>query len=139
MPITESDYLHIRKEASSFLLLRSSTHFHLIRIDSNLSESKTARLLRLYPCTSAQLCSLGVHFSAFKTANLRGVAASGCQTGDILELWVGSDVRTYQLDSDYSEEFIRAFFKDYIVTQRDAADRFPVKLRITICFTVVCS
>lgn len=118
MAITESDYLHIHEGESSFLLLHSPTHFHLIRIDAALSESRMARLLRIYPCNADQLHKLGVHFSAFKAENLRGVVIEGHQTGDILELWLGSDLRKYQLGSDYHEETLAAFFSGYLITYR---------------------
>ena len=65
MAITELDYLHIHKGDSSFILLRNPTHFHLIRIDADLSESRMERLLRIYPSDTDQLHKLGVHFSAF--------------------------------------------------------------------------
>ena len=118
MAITESDYLHIHKGNSSFLLLRNATHFHLVRIDADLSEAKMARLLRIYPCDADQLDNLGVHFSAFKATNLRGVVITGYQTGDTLELWLGGDVRQYQLATDYSDEVLSAFFSGHLITRR---------------------
>lgn len=118
MAITESDYLHIHEGESSFLLLRSSTHFHLIRIDAALSESTMARLLRIYPCNADQLHKLGIHFSAFKAENLRGVVIEGHHAGAILELWLGSDLRKYQLGSDYNDEALSAFFSGYPITYR---------------------
>ena len=111
-------YLHIHKDDSAFILLRSPTHFHLIRIDSDLSESKMERLLRIYPCDTDQLQKLGVHFSAFKASNLRGVVVTGYQAGDILELWLGGDIREYQLGSDYSDDVLAQFFKDHLITRR---------------------
>ena len=118
MAITESDYLHIHKGDSSFILLRNPTHFHLIRIDADLSESRMERLLRIYPCDTEQLHKLGVHFSAFKASNLRGIVITGYQAGDALELWLGGDVREYQLGSDYSDDVLAQFFKDYPITRR---------------------
>ena len=118
MAITESDYLQIHKGNSAFLLLRSSTHFHLIRIDADLTESRMERLLRIYPCDTEQLNKLGVHFSAFKATNLRGVVITGYQTGDTLELWLGGDVRQYQLATDYSDEMLNCFFSGHLITRR---------------------
>lgn len=117
MAISESDYLHIRKGDSSFLLLRNSTHFHLVRIDASLSESRMMRLLRIYPCDTEQLEKMGIHFSAFKADSVRGIVIKGYQTGDILELWIGGDVREYQLGSDYSDEIISSFFSGYLIAR----------------------
>ena len=118
MAITELDYLHIHKGDSSFILLRNPTHFHLIRIDADLSESTMERLLRIYPCDTDQLHKLGVHFSAFKATNLRGIVITGYQSGDTLELWLGGDVREYQLGTDYSDEILSSFFSGYLITRR---------------------
>lgn len=118
MAISESDYLHIHKGDSSFLLLRNSTHFHLVRIDASLSESRMMRLLRIYPCDTEQLEKMGIHFSAFKADSVRGIVIKGYQTGDILELWIGGDVREYQLGSDYSDEIISSFFSGYLIARR---------------------
>ena len=118
MAITEFDYLHIHKGDSYFILLRSPTHFHLIRIDADLSEFKMERLLRIYPCDTDQLHKLGVHFSAFKATNLRGVVITGYQAGDTLELWLGGDVRQYQLAADYSDEVLSTFFSGHLITRR---------------------
>ena len=115
MAVTESDYLHIRSGEASFLLLRCSTHFHTVRIDAGLSEAKLAKLLRIYPCENCRLRELGIPFSAFKSANLRGVTVKGYRIGDTIELWLNSDVRKYQLDEDYSEEFIRKFFAGHFI------------------------
>ena len=118
MAITESDYLHIHKNESSYLLLRNDTHFHLIRIDASLTEARMTQLLRLYPCDSGALEKLGIHFSAFKAENLRSVVVEGYRTGDTLEIWLGGDIRKYQLGTDYSDEALSAFFYGYHITRR---------------------
>lgn len=118
MAITESDYLHIHMGDSSFILLRNPTHFHLIRIDADLSESRMKQLLRIYPCDADRLHKLGVHFSAFKAINLQGIVITGYQAGDTLELWLGGDIREYQLGSDYSDEILNSFFSGYLITRR---------------------
>lgn len=116
MAITESDFLHIHKGESSYILLRGTNHFHLIRIDADLSESKMNRLMKIYPCDSEQLQKLGVHFSAFKADNLRGVTVKGYRAGDALTLWLGGDVREYELGADYSEEWLDNFFAGVRIT-----------------------
>lgn len=118
MAITESDYLHVHSSESTYLLLKSPSHFHLIRVDVNLTESVMNRLLRIYPCDTNQLRQLGVHFSAFKAETLRGVVIKGYQTGDMLELWLGDGVREYQLGTDYSDELLSRFFSGYSITRR---------------------
>lgn len=118
MAITEFDYLHVHKGESTYLLLRSPAHFHLIRVDANLTGSALNRLMRLYPCDSHQLHKLGLHFSAFKAENLRRVVIKGYQTGDSLELWLGGDIREYQLRSDYSDDILANFFSGYPITRR---------------------
>ena len=72
MAITEADYLHVHQGESTYLLLRGSTHFHLVRVDAGLTEPVMKRLLRMYPCGDNRLRELGVTFSAFKGENLRG-------------------------------------------------------------------
>lgn len=118
MAITEADYLHVHQGESTYLLLRGSTHFHLVRVDAGLTEPVMKRLLRMYPCGDNRLRELGVTFSAFKGENLRGVVIKGYKTGDGLELWVGSDVRKFVLGSDYSEEVLSRFFSGYLITRR---------------------
>lgn len=108
-------YLHVHKGDSSYLLLRGPSHFHLIRVDSSLSESKFKKLLRMYPCGADQLQIMGIHFSAFKAENLRGVVVKGYNTGDSLELWVGGDSRHFRFESDYTAEQIERFFSGYQV------------------------
>lgn len=121
MAITESDYLRIRKEKTPYLLLRGPSHFHLIRADAGLTAGKLAKLLRLYPCGTEQIRQLGLQSSAFKVSSLRGVVTKGVHAGDRLELWIGADVRVYQLDRDYTEEFLENFFSGYPVTQRQGS------------------
>lgn len=117
MAITENDYLQFRKDAHSYLLLKSATHFHLVRVDANLSESKMSRLLRIYPCSTDQLRELGLHYSAFKAENLRGVVIKGYNCGDEIELWIGNTTK-YTLDSDYTDEHLSVFFDGYTITRR---------------------
>ena len=117
MAIAKTDYLLLNKERSSFLLLRSQTHFHLIKISTSLSDPKILKLLKMYPCDTEQLRKLGLHFSAFKADNLRGVVIKGYQKNDDLDLWLGADVRKYQLGADYSDEELSAFFSGYLITR----------------------
>ena len=113
MAITDENYLHVHKGNSSYILLRGHSHFHLIRVDASLTESKMAKLLRKYPCESDQLQKMGIHFSAFKAENLRGVLVKGYDVGDQLELWIGGDSRIFQLGTDYSAEQISSFFSGF--------------------------
>ena len=118
MAITDENYLHVHKGNSAYILLRGHSHFHLIRVDASLTESKMAKLMRKYPCESEQLQKLGVHFSAFKTDNLRGVLVKGYAIGDQLELWIGGDSRIFQLGTDYSADQINSFFSGYQIFTR---------------------
>lgn len=117
MSIKEQDYLHVRRGNNAFMLLRSPSHFHLIRIDSMLTEHTMNRLLRLYPCAGKQLHDLKLHFSSFKTDNLLSVSIAGSQTDDALTLWLNGDIQKFQLGSDYSEEQLLAFFDGYRITK----------------------
>lgn len=117
MAITEQDYLHICNGEQSYLLLKSITHFHLVRVDSNLSESKMSRLLRIYPCGNDKLRELGLHYSAFKAENLRGVVIQGYSCGDEIELWIGNTAK-YTLGNDYTDKQLSAFFDGYTITHR---------------------
>lgn len=117
MAITENEMLHLKKGEHSYLLLKSPGRFHMIHDDAALTEAKFERLLRLYPCDDTQLKKLGLHFSAFHPETLRGVVIRGHQAGDGLEFWLGSDVRNYLLDLDYSEEYLAEFFAGRLITQ----------------------
>lgn len=116
MAITENDILHLKKGEHSYLLLKSPDRFHLIHSDIALTESKFNRLLRVYPCDDSFLCKLGLHFSAFQPETLRGVVIHGNQAEDSLEFWLGSDVRTYLLALDYSDEYLTEFFAGRLIT-----------------------
>lgn len=118
MAILEDNCLHIQKGKFPYLLLRGDSHFHLIRRDANLPDSKLEKLFRLYPCEEAQLRKLNIHFSAFKTKNLRGVTVKGYKAGDSLELWLGGDIREYRLSKDYPRETLAAFFDGYPIWDR---------------------
>ena len=116
MAITENDYLQIFKGEQAYLLLKSDSHFHLVRVDASLSESKMNRLLRIYPCSDDQLRDLGLHYSAFKAENLRGVVIKGYSAGDEIELWIGNTAKC-TLGSDYTEETLSTFFDGYTITR----------------------
>ncbi len=118
MAITESDFLRICKGKASYLLLRSSTHFHLIKEDAALSESKYKKLLKLYPCDLQQLQNLKLHVSTFRAENLRHIIVKGFRAGDELELWLGSDIQRYQLAEKYTDAILTAFFSGYSITRR---------------------
>ena len=118
MAITEQDYLHIHKGESTFLMLRGPEHYHMIWIDARWSEAALQKLLRMYPCSEDMLRKQGFRASAFKAENLRFVNTRGTQTGDELELWVGSDLRQYTFGSDYTPEWLDAFFSGAHVHHR---------------------
>jgi len=116
MAITENEILHLKKGEHSYLLLKSPDRFHLIHEDAALTQAKFDRLLRVYPCDDAFLCKLSLHFSAFHPETLRGVVIHGYQEGDELEFWLGSDVRKYRLDLDYSDEYLAEYFAGRLIT-----------------------
>ena len=116
MAITENELLHLKKGVYRYLLLKSPGRFHLIHADAALTEFKFERLLRLYPCDDAQLKKMGLHFSAIRPETLRGVVIRGHRAGDALEFWLGSDVRNYQLDLGYAEEYLSEFFAGRLIT-----------------------
>ncbi len=118
MAITESDYLHICKEEVSYLLLRSSTHFYLIKEDATLTGSTYKRLLRIFPCDLQQLENLGVHATAFRAENLHHVIVQGFCAGDKIEFWIGSDLRQYRLAEAYADVFLTDFFDGYPITRK---------------------
>ena len=112
MAIGEKEYLWLQKENQKYLLLKGTTHFHLVRADALLTESRLNKLLRIYPCSNQQLSQMNLHFSAFKSENLRGVTLEGTKTGDDVMLWVGLTSQ-YALGQDYTEEELTAFFAGY--------------------------
>lgn len=121
MALTERDYLHIHRGENTFLLLRASSHYHMIWIDAKWSEKALQKLLRIYPCSEEVLRKQGFRASAFKAENLRYVITTGTKTGDELEFWVGSDLRQYTFGSDYTPEFLDAFFMGAHVHHRQPA------------------
>ena len=47
MAITEKDYLLLEKTGNTYMLLKSLTHFHLVKVDAGLSERTYNRLMRM--------------------------------------------------------------------------------------------
>ncbi len=118
MAITERNYLRIQKNDTSYLLLRSNTHFYLVKEDSALTERKYQKLLRLFPCNLQQLQLLGLHVSAFRSENLCHVIIKGLSAGDELEIWLSGDLRRYLLAENYTDAVLTDFFNGYSITRR---------------------
>lgn len=118
MAITEKDYLLLEKAGTTYMLLKSPTHFHLVKVDASLSERAYNRLSRLYPCGSDALKELNIHFSAFRAESLRRVILTGGKRGDSLQFWVGTSPQEYTLCNDYSDEELNGFFCNHQRTWR---------------------
>ncbi len=118
MAISDQVFLRIRSVETCYLLLRSDTHFHLVKEDAALTESKFQKLLRLYPCDIHQLQKMALSVSAFRADTLRHVVIKGYGAGDELELWLGGDVRRYCLVEDYNDTTLATFFSGYDITRR---------------------
>ncbi len=135
MAVTEQDFLRIYKEKASYLLLRCNTHFHLVKVDAALSDSKYRKLLRLYPCDLQQLQDLGLHVSAFRTESLRHVIVEGYRAGDEIALWLGGDLRQYRLAEDCSEALLSGFFNGFPITLRSPAQWNGLDPKLVRCIT----
>lgn len=100
------------------MLLKSLTHFHLVKVDAGLSARTYNRLMRMYPCDNDALKELKLHFSAFRAESLRHVVLTGNKRGDVLKFWVGTSLREYTLQDNYSEDELNCFFCDQQRTWR---------------------
>lgn len=110
MAITKKDYLLLEKAGNTYMLLKSPTHFHLVKVEASLSERAYNRLMRLYPCDNDVLKEMKIHFSAFRSESLRHVVLTGGKRGDSLKFWVGTSPQEYTLCDNYSEDELNCFF-----------------------------
>ena len=109
MAITEMDYLQIEKGKNRYLLLKSPTHFHLVKLNGT-TQKQIEKLRRVYPCDDGTLKKMKLHYSAFRCQSLRRVVLSSYEAGSEITLWIGGEVRKYVLSQDYSEQFVDNFF-----------------------------
>jgi len=111
MAITEKEYLLIEKGKSRYMLLKSQTHFHMVRLNG-MTEKQMHKLLKVYPCDSKTLKELNLHVSAFRCESLRRVVLAGYEAWDEITLWIGAETRKYTLSKSYSEEMLDDFFRE---------------------------
>lgn len=116
MAITENDILRITIKDTPYLLLRSPTHFHLIQVNSELTDKRFMRLLRIYPCGTKELEAMHLHVSAYKAENFTFVHLHKTHTASTLELHRTLNQVNCTLDEDYSEDELRSFFEGYPLT-----------------------
>ena len=116
MAITEKDILRITMKDTPYLLLRSPTHFHLIQVNSELTDKRFMRLLRIYPCGTKELEAMHLHVSAYKAENITFIHLHKTHTASTLELHRTLNQVNCTLDEDYSEDELRSFFEGYPLT-----------------------
>ena len=109
MAITEKEYLLVEKGKSWYMLLKSQTHFHMVRLNG-MTEKQMHKLLKVYPCDSKTLKELNLHVSAFRCESLRRVVLAGYEARDEITFWIGTESRKYTLSKSYSEEILDDFF-----------------------------
>ena len=115
MAVQEGEYLLLQQSEKLYMLLGSGGTYHLVSVDKKLTEEREAQLLRLYPCSDQTLQELGI---TFKVLKVRGVAASGCDAGEELILYVGKKKHRYGLSDDYTQEQMAKMF--------DGVEKFPM-------------
>lgn len=108
MAVLEGEYLLLQQREKLYMLLRSGSKFHLFTVDKRFTEEREEKLMQLYPCSEETLRELGVTFTAWY---VRGVAASGCDAGEELILYVGKKKYRYTLSDDYTQEQMSRFFE----------------------------
>lgn len=116
MAITEKDILRITMKDTPYLLLRSPTHFHLIQVNSELTDKRFMRLLRIYPCSTKELEAMHLHVSAYKAENFTFIHLHKTHIDATLELHRTLNQVNCTLDRDYSEDELRSFFEGYPFT-----------------------
>ncbi|MBR4078071.1 MAG: hypothetical protein IKK17_05640, partial [Oscillospiraceae bacterium] len=116
MAITEKDILRITMKDTPYLLLRSPTHFHLIQVNSELTDKRFMRLLRIYPCSTKELEAMHLHVSAYKAENFTFIHLHKTHIDATLELHRTLNQVNCTLDEDYSEDELRSFFEGYPLT-----------------------
>lgn len=115
MAVWEGEYLLLEQRGRQFMLLRSGNRFHLFTVDKRFTEEREEKLMQLYPCSEETLRELGITFMAWY---VRGVAASGCDAGEELILYVGKKKHRYVLSDDSTREQMAKMF--------DGVEKFPM-------------
>ena len=115
MAVQEGEYLLLQQSEKLYMLLGSGGTYHLVSVDKKLTEEREAQLLRLYPCSDQTLQELGI---TFKVLKVRGVAASGCDAGEELILYVGKKKHRYVLSDDSTREQMATMF--------NGVEKFPM-------------
>ena len=111
MAITEADILRLRDQKKrDWMLLRSERHFHLVRVDSSLTEQKYQRLMKRYPCGVRAFMELGIPVTALSRDKCTHAIFGGTKEGELLTLWFSGDIRRFTLGADYSREWLADFF-----------------------------
>lgn len=111
MAVSEKDYLLMEKGKSKYMLLKSPTHFHMIRTNG-ATDKQLDKLMRVYPCDCGKMKKIGLHVTAFRCESLRRVVLSGYEVWDEITFWIGGEARTYILSKTYSEENLDEFFRE---------------------------
>ena len=116
MAITEQDFLRIKMNDIPYLLLRSPTHFHLVQVNSELTDKRFRRLLHIYPCSTKELESMHLHVSAFKTENVTFIHLHKTHIESTLELHRTLSQVNCTISLEYSDTRVQRFFDGYSVT-----------------------
>ena len=116
MAITEQNILRVTMNDTPYLLLRSPTHFHLIQVNSELTDKRFSRLLHIYPCSTKELEAMHLHVSAYKAENFTFIHLHKTHLDATLEMHRSLNQITCTVSLDYSDEYIRKFFEGYDVT-----------------------
>lgn len=113
----DKPYLLLSKNGRSFALLKGAEYGLFLPLTAETNRD-FQKLLKRWPCPLQELEGLKLPLSPFKTASLRGVVIKGYRRGDPLELWIGGDVRSYCLETDYSDEQLSDFFAPCLMVRQ---------------------
>ena len=112
MAITEQDYLLLQdlNKAQVWMLLGSEKQFHLVRVDTSLTEQKFERLMKRYPCGMKTFQELGISATPLNRENCTHVILEGTEAGAKLTMYCAGTVRRFRLGDSYEEERLVSFF-----------------------------
>ena len=112
MAITEQDYLLLQdlNKAQVWMLLGSEKQFHLVRVDTSLTEQKFERLMKRYPCGMKTFQELGISATPLNRENCTHVILEGTEAGAKLTMYCSGTVRRFRLGDTYDEERLISFF-----------------------------
>ena len=106
MAITEQDYLLLQdlNKAQVWMLLGSEKQFHLVRVDTSLTEQKFERLMKRYPCGMKTFQELGISATPLNRENCTHVILEGTEAGAKLTMYCAGTFLTVSRSNGASNQ-----------------------------------